>query len=143
MFPAFGGIQVQGRRSRLSGINHRNTLSILRINPPKFGGGLKFKPDPKGIGPAFHRADTETCPPHRQRHLRPADWAKSGVLQKSLLVLGFYALYILPGSGINPNRFPLINKRRNLNFITGFKGHRFCAARCSVSLCPGICFVNP
>jgi hypothetical protein len=25
--------------------NHRNTLSILRINPPKFGGGLKFEPD--------------------------------------------------------------------------------------------------
>jgi hypothetical protein len=29
--------------------NHRNTLSILRINPPKFGGGLKFEPD-DGIG---------------------------------------------------------------------------------------------
>jgi len=29
--------------------NHRNTLSILRINPPKFGGGLKFEPD-KEIG---------------------------------------------------------------------------------------------
>jgi hypothetical protein len=25
--------------------SHRNTLSILRINPPKFGGGLKFEPD--------------------------------------------------------------------------------------------------
>jgi len=25
--------------------NHRNTLSISRINPPKFGGGLKFEPD--------------------------------------------------------------------------------------------------
>jgi hypothetical protein len=25
--------------------NHRNTLSILRINPPKFGGGLKFESD--------------------------------------------------------------------------------------------------
>jgi hypothetical protein len=24
---------------------HRNTLGILRINPPKFGGGLKFEPD--------------------------------------------------------------------------------------------------
>jgi len=23
--------------------NHRNTLSISRINPPKFGGGLKFE----------------------------------------------------------------------------------------------------
>jgi hypothetical protein len=23
---------------------HRNTLGILRINPPKFGGGLKFEP---------------------------------------------------------------------------------------------------
>jgi len=27
----------------------RNTLSILRINPPKFGDGLKFEPD-AGIG---------------------------------------------------------------------------------------------
>jgi hypothetical protein len=27
----------------------RNTLSISRINPPKFGGGLKFEPD-AGIG---------------------------------------------------------------------------------------------
>jgi hypothetical protein len=26
-----------------------NTLSISRINPPKFGGGLKFEPD-TGIG---------------------------------------------------------------------------------------------
>jgi hypothetical protein len=25
--------------------NHRNTLSILRINPPKFGGGLKSESD--------------------------------------------------------------------------------------------------
>jgi len=25
--------------------NRRNTRSILRINPPKFGGGLKFEPD--------------------------------------------------------------------------------------------------
>jgi hypothetical protein len=25
--------------------NHRNTLRILRINPPKFGGGLKFESD--------------------------------------------------------------------------------------------------
>ena len=25
--------------------NHSNTLSISRINPPKFGGGLKFEPD--------------------------------------------------------------------------------------------------
>ena len=25
--------------------NHRNTLSISRINPPKFGGGLKFESD--------------------------------------------------------------------------------------------------
>jgi hypothetical protein len=29
--------------------NRRNTSSILRINPPKFGGGLKFEPD-TGIG---------------------------------------------------------------------------------------------
>jgi len=34
----------------------RNTLSISRINPPKFGVGLKFEPDPRGIGFAFHRA---------------------------------------------------------------------------------------
>jgi hypothetical protein len=27
--------------------NHMNTRSILRINPPKFGGGLKFEPDAK------------------------------------------------------------------------------------------------
>jgi hypothetical protein len=25
--------------------NHRHTLSISRINPPKFGGGLKFESD--------------------------------------------------------------------------------------------------
>jgi len=36
--------------------NHRNTLSILRINPPKFGGGLKFESDPRGMGYAFHGA---------------------------------------------------------------------------------------
>jgi hypothetical protein len=29
--------------------NHRNTLSISRINPPKVGGGLKFESD-AGIG---------------------------------------------------------------------------------------------
>ena len=32
--------------------------------------------DPREIGSAFHRASAETFPPHRQRHLRPADWAK-------------------------------------------------------------------
>jgi len=41
--------------------NLRNTLNILRINPPKFGGGLKFEPDAgirqkrafcKGLGPS-------------------------------------------------------------------------------------------
>jgi hypothetical protein len=31
----------------------------LRINPPKFGGGLKFESDPRGIGFAFHRAGAE------------------------------------------------------------------------------------
>jgi len=25
--------------------NHRNTLSILRINPPEFGDGLKIEPE--------------------------------------------------------------------------------------------------
>jgi hypothetical protein len=29
--------------------NRRHTWSISRINPPKFGGGLKFEPD-AGIG---------------------------------------------------------------------------------------------
>jgi hypothetical protein len=33
------------KASRFSGIKQRNTLSILRINPPKCGGGLKFEPD--------------------------------------------------------------------------------------------------
>jgi hypothetical protein len=36
--------------------NHRHTLSISRINPPKFGGGLKFNSDPRGVGYAFHGA---------------------------------------------------------------------------------------
>jgi len=36
-----------------------NTLSISRINPQKFGGGLKFGSDPKGIGSAFHGASAE------------------------------------------------------------------------------------
>jgi hypothetical protein len=36
-----------------------STLSISRINPPKFGGGLKFEPDPRETGFAFHRAGTE------------------------------------------------------------------------------------
>ena len=39
--------------------NRRNTPSILRINPPKFGGGLKFESDPGEIGFIFHRANTE------------------------------------------------------------------------------------
>jgi len=39
--------------------NHMNTLSISRINPQKFGGGLKFGSDPKGIGSAFHGASAE------------------------------------------------------------------------------------
>jgi len=38
--------------------------------------GLFFEHNPREMGFAFHRAGTETCPPHRQRHLRPADWAK-------------------------------------------------------------------
>jgi len=33
--------------------NHRHTLSISRINPPKFGGGLKFETD-AGIGPRLN-----------------------------------------------------------------------------------------
>jgi hypothetical protein len=39
--------------------NHKNTLSISRINPPKFGGGIKFEPYLRGIGFAFHRASAE------------------------------------------------------------------------------------
>jgi hypothetical protein len=39
--------------------DRRNTLSILRINPPKFGGGLKFEYDPREIGSAFHGASAE------------------------------------------------------------------------------------
>jgi hypothetical protein len=39
--------------------NHLNTLSISKINPPKFGGGFKFEPDPREIGRAFHRAGAE------------------------------------------------------------------------------------
>jgi hypothetical protein len=31
--------------SQYENFNHSNTGSILRINPPKFGGGLKFEPD--------------------------------------------------------------------------------------------------
>ena len=38
---------------------HRHTLSISRINPPKFGGGLKFESDPREIGSAFHGAGTD------------------------------------------------------------------------------------
>jgi hypothetical protein len=39
--------------------NHRNTGSISRINPPKFGGGLKFESDPREICSAFHRAGVD------------------------------------------------------------------------------------
>jgi len=39
-------VQVQGRQF----FNRMNTLSILRINPLKYGGGLKFESDPRGIG---------------------------------------------------------------------------------------------
>ena len=31
--------------SQHENFNHRNTVSISRINPPKFGGGLKFSSD--------------------------------------------------------------------------------------------------
>jgi len=36
-----------------------HTLDISRINPPKFGGGLKFESDPRGIGYAFHGAGAD------------------------------------------------------------------------------------
>jgi len=39
--------------------NLGHTFSISRINPPKFGGGLKSEPDPRGIGYAFHGAGVE------------------------------------------------------------------------------------
>jgi len=39
-----------------------NTSSILRINPPKVGGGLKLESDPRGIGYTFHRASKEIGP---------------------------------------------------------------------------------
>jgi hypothetical protein len=39
--------------------NHRNTGRISRINPPKFGGGLKVESDPRGIGYAFHGAGAD------------------------------------------------------------------------------------
>jgi len=45
-----------GAPSQRENFNHRNTWRIARINPPKFGGGLKFYPDPRGIGYAFHGA---------------------------------------------------------------------------------------
>jgi len=49
--------------------NHRNTDRISRINPPEFGGGLKFESDPGEIGFAFLGAGADTCPPS-------ADWRK-------------------------------------------------------------------
>jgi hypothetical protein len=47
--------------------NYRNTLSILRINPPKFGGGLKFEPD-AGIGQkgAFCKGLDTSCLPEQE-----------------------------------------------------------------------------
>jgi hypothetical protein len=42
-------VQFCSRPRKAKILTHRNTLSILRINPPKFGGGLKFEPD-TGIG---------------------------------------------------------------------------------------------
>jgi hypothetical protein len=45
--------------SQREDFNRRHTLSISRINPPKFGGGLKFESDPRGIGSAFHRASAK------------------------------------------------------------------------------------
>jgi len=36
-----------------------HTLSISRINPPKYGGGLKFESDPREIGSAFHGAGAD------------------------------------------------------------------------------------
>ena len=41
----------------------------LRINPPKFDGGIIFEHNPREIGFAFYKASAETCPPL-------ADWAK-------------------------------------------------------------------
>jgi hypothetical protein len=48
--------------------NHRNTLSILRINPPKFGGGLKFEPDAEiGQKGAFCKGLIDIRRPHDPR----------------------------------------------------------------------------
>jgi len=48
-FPLIAGFKTKSGDPAISGINHRHTLSISRINPPKFGGGLKFEPN-AGIG---------------------------------------------------------------------------------------------
>jgi hypothetical protein len=55
-------------------LNKNNTPILhmfdnLRINPPKFDGGLIFEHNPREIGFAFYKASAETCPPL-------ADWAK-------------------------------------------------------------------
>jgi len=34
---------IQGKEN--DNLNHTNTLSVSRNNPPKFGGGLKFEPN--------------------------------------------------------------------------------------------------
>jgi len=46
-------------RSYGAGEAGSNTDSISRINPPKFGGGLKFESDPREIGYAFHGAGAD------------------------------------------------------------------------------------
>jgi len=48
-FETFEKRSILFKTKKGENFNHRNTLSILRINPPKFGGGLKFEPD-AGIG---------------------------------------------------------------------------------------------
>lgn len=40
----FEGCSFLSKFKEGDNFNHMNTLSILRINPPKIGGGLKFEP---------------------------------------------------------------------------------------------------
>jgi len=42
--------------------NHSNTVSISRINPPKFGGGLKFESDADIGGKDSFRSGTNQFP---------------------------------------------------------------------------------
>jgi hypothetical protein len=45
--------------SQREDFNRRHASSISRIDPQKFGGGLKSESDPRGIGSVFHGASAE------------------------------------------------------------------------------------